>query len=265
MSEQEASVAKGKKEEEPDQVKTKGTEVESHTPIAEVINIDDMSIEETATDVGVLADVLGQDDNFKNPRRLLAETIFPDVDGALLKYSLTSRQSDLTYPMTVTKLPPCSVLEELEKDLTTSENAKSTPVAKISCYGVFDIEGIRLLKRFHRLKCLRREVSFEKKWLQSMFHNNRYQREVTEALLDRWNLDGAYLRSYDNYRITSQELSLLCGERYLSDELINFLGKKYCDKANEEGQIWQNVLLHHISQTALFLTALLRIYVIIMI
>ena len=75
-----------------------------------------------------------------------------------------------------------------------------------------------------------------------MFHNNHYQREVTEALLDRWNLDSAYLRSYDNYRRTSQELSL-CGERYLSDELINFLGKKYCDKANEEGQICQNVLL----------------------
>ena len=214
MSEEEASVAKGEKEEEPDQVRTKGTEVESHTPIAEVINIDDMSIEETATDIGVLADVLGQDDNFKDPRRLLAETIFPDVDSALVNYSLTSRQSDLTYPMTVTKLPPCSVLEELEKELTTSENAKSTPVAKTSCYGDFDIEGIRLLKRFHRLKCLRREVSFEKKWLQSVFHNN--QKEVTEALLDRWNLDSACLRSYDNFRITSQELSLLCSERYLS-------------------------------------------------
>ena len=118
-------------------MKTKGTEVESHTLIAEIINIDDMSIEETATDVGVLVDVLGQDDNFKNPRRLLAETIFPDVDSALVNYSLTSCQNDLTYPMTVTKLPPCSVLEEQEKELTTSENAKSRPVGKISCYGDF--------------------------------------------------------------------------------------------------------------------------------
>ena len=68
-------------------------------------------------------------------------------------------------------------------------------------------------------------------------------KEVTEALLDQWNLDGSYLVSYDNYRISSQELSLLCGERYLSDEVINFLGQKYCDKANEEIQICQNIFL----------------------
>ena len=32
--------------------------------------------------------------------------------------------------------------------------------------------------------------------------------------------------------MTSQDLSLLVGERYLNDDIINFLIQKYCDKAN---------------------------------
>lgn len=53
------------------------------------------------------------------------------------------------------------------------------------------------------------------------------------ALLDRWNKEGSYLAPYGNNCITSQELSLLCGERYLSDEILNFLVEKYCDKSNQ--------------------------------
>ena len=66
---------------------------------------------------------------------------------------------------------------------------------------------------------------------------------MTHALLDRWNLESRYLASYGNYRITSQELSLLCGERYLSDEIFNFLGHKFCERANNEHQACLNILL----------------------
>ena len=145
MSEEEASVAKDESEEESDQVTTKGTKVENHTPTAEVINIDDMSTEKIPTDVGVLADVLNQDDNLRNPGQVLGETIFPDVDSTLVNYSLTSSQGDLTDPVTVAKLPPHSVPDEIEKKLATSENAKSRPVAKILTYGDFDVVGIRVL------------------------------------------------------------------------------------------------------------------------
>ena len=66
---------------------------------------------------------------------------------------------------------------------------------------------------------------------------------MTHALLDGWNLENSYLASYNNYRITSQELSHLCGERYLSDEILNFLGNKFCDRANDDHQSCLNVLL----------------------
>ena len=54
---------------------------------------------------------------------------------------------------------------------------------------------------------------------------------------------GTYLASYHGYNITSQELSQLCGERYLSDEILNFLGQKYCDKSNQNRQGCHNILL----------------------
>jgi len=67
--------------------------------------------------------------------------------------------------------------------------------------------------------------------------------EVAHALFHRWNLQGTWLASYGSYKITSQELSPLCGERYLSDEVLNLLALKCCDRANEEQQSSHNVLL----------------------
>ena len=99
------------------------------------------------------------------------------------------------------------------------------------------------MQRFHRLKRPRAEVSFEKQWINKSFENTPFDPEVTHALFDRWNLQGTWLASYGNYKIKSQELSLLCGERYLSDEVLNFIALKYCDRANEEQQSSHNVLL----------------------
>ena len=59
--------------------------------------------------------------------------------------------------------------------------------------------------------------------------------KVTHALLDRVNEESKYLVSCKDYRITSQEYSIMCGERYLSDEIINLLVQRYnCDQANEK-------------------------------
>ena len=69
------------------------------------------------------------------------------------------------------------------------------------------------------------------------------QEEVTHARLDWWNIEGSYLAAYGNYRITFQDLSLLCGERYVSDEILNFLVERYCNKSNQEKQVEQNILL----------------------
>ena len=96
-----------------------------------------------------------------------------------------------------------------------------------------------VLQRFHRLKRLRAWVEFERAWLQSTFHLSAFTEDITQALLDRWNVEGTYLSSYDGYKITSHELSQLWGERYRNIAL----GQKYCDISNENRQECNNILL----------------------
>lgn len=184
-----------------------------------VLTVDD-GWEEKDVTLGsdILADVLCSNDNFCSPRRLLSEAIYPEVDRNLTTYKVVTSGVEVTNPITVSRLPPQSVLSKMEKNSNKTSR-----------------EGVRVLGRFHLMKGLRKQVQFEEIWLKNVFKNLRYQQEVTEALLDRWNKEDRYLAWHGNYQITSQTLSLLAGERYLhvSDEIINFLIQKYCDKANE--------------------------------
>ena len=220
----------------------------------DVITVEDVSDDKDVTSRSdIFADVLRSNDNFSNPRRLLSQAIYPEVDRNLTSFKkLTSGVSIPTDPITVTTLPPQSVLLEIEEEL---KKIKSVKVAfQFPNYGIFDREGIRVLGRFHSMKSLRRQVQFEETWLKQAFKNVKFEREVTEALLDRWNKDGNFLASYGNYHITSQSLSLLAGERYLSDEVINFLIWKYCDRANEaETQTSLKILLPSFLSTGVVL------------
>ena len=192
---------------------------------------------------GILADVVRSNGNFFHPRRLLSQASYPPVDGTLTTFEkVADSVSRLTDPTQVSAIPPQSVLSEIEGELNT--NNSSRVCFKIPGYGIFDREGIRVLGRFHEIKSLKRQVQFEEKWLKQAFCGVGYEREVTEALLDRWNKDDSFLASYGNYKITSQVLSSLAGKRYLCDEIINFLIQKYCDRANAvENQRGLKILL----------------------
>ena len=192
----------------------------------------DVVIDERNTSVsGILVDVVRNNENFFHPRRLLSQASYPPVDGALTVFEIvTESGNNLTDPTQVFVLPPQSVLSEIEEKLNKS---KTTPLFfKFPGYGIFDRDGIRVLGRFQLVKSLKRQVQFEEKWLKQAFNNEEYEQEVTAAMLDRWNKDGSFLASYGNYKVTSQVLSSLVGERYLCDEIIDFLIQKYCDKAN---------------------------------
>lgn len=193
-------------------------------------------------EMGILSDVQRRNDNFLYPRRILGESMFPEVDHTLVDYEIcTSYGTLITDAVNVRRLPPLSVLKQVNDEIRRSNSR--TSIAKFHLYGNFDSEGIRILQRFHRLKGLRREIRFEKTWLKTAFAASKFGEEVTHALLDRWNNDDTYLAVYQNYRITSQELSLLCGERYLSDEIINFLTLKFCEMANKSKEACQYILL----------------------
>lgn len=81
-----------------------------------VINVDDVPTEEIPQRIGIFSEVLCQNDNFRYPRRMLAEVNFPDVDGTLASFTLSVDRSKLTDSITVKMLPPQSVLEDIEKE-----------------------------------------------------------------------------------------------------------------------------------------------------
>ena len=181
---------------------------ETKKDVMSVIDVEDNPSDEIPLDFGLLSEVLRQDDNFRYPRRLLAEASFPNVNATLTSYTVGSSGSAMMEPITVKELPPQSVLNDIKKEFATSQNVASQLVVKINSFGDFNKDGIRILERYHRLKRLRAEVSFEKKWIKTVFKKNPFK-EVTHALLNRWKLESSYLASYGSYRITSQELSLL--------------------------------------------------------
>lgn len=202
---------------------------------SEAVELDFSSNEELGNDLSILSDVARRDDNFSNTRRTLGYTKFPEVDATIRTFTCRCIQNDpginVTDPLEVTRIPPHSLLQRAAEE---SRKAGSNVIVQFQSYGSFDRTGIRILQRFHRLRKLRNEVKFEEEWLRSAFQNmdNTLKNQVTCALLDRVNEEGKHLVSYKDYRLTSQDLSLMCGERYLSDEIINLLIQSYCDRAN---------------------------------
>ena len=82
-------------------------------------------------------------------------------------------------PITVKELPPQSVLNDIKKEFATSQNVASQLVVKINSFGDFSMDGIRILES---VKCLRAEVSFEKKWIKTVFKKNPFKEEVTHSV-----------------------------------------------------------------------------------
>ena len=111
-------------------------------------------------------------------------------------------------------------------------------VAEYPQYGCFTLEGLRILTRYDKIRNLARQVPEEIRWMATAFEGlpERDRELVAGALLDRWNTSGNVLVDYKGYKITSQDLSVLCCERYLNDEVMNLLIIKYCENANERRQ-----------------------------
>ena len=84
------------------------------------------------------------------------------------------------------------------------------------------------------MRTVKRQVPEEINWIDRAFENMPEidKKMVSEALLDRWNPNSSFLVENKSYKITSQDLSVLCCERYLNDEVMNLLINKYCDEAN---------------------------------
>lgn len=91
-----------------------------------VINVKDNPSDEIPLDFGLLSEVLHEDDNFRYPRRLIAEASFPNMHAMLKSYTVGSSRSAIMDPITVVKeLPPQSLLNDIKKEFATSHNVAS--------------------------------------------------------------------------------------------------------------------------------------------
>ena len=133
-------------------------------------------------------------------------------------------------PLNVDQVPPNSVLNLSMDALQHTLNKKGSKgnkeyVIEFPGYGCFTLESLRILSRYDKIQSVGREVSEDIRWLPlALKERSPTDRQmVTEALLDWWNMSCQCLVELKGYQITSQDLSHLCCERYLSDEIINLL------------------------------------------
>ena len=129
-------------------------------------------------------------------------------------------------------------IKELVKTKNKQENEKFNFIVQCDSYYSFTQEGVRILSRFDTLRRVKREVQEEERWQDGACGRlwAKEKETVKEALLDRCNLNGQLLVQCKGFHITLQELSVLCCERYLTDEIINVLTIKYCNAVNERLQ-----------------------------
>ena len=172
----------------------------------------------------------------------MTEAQLPLVDQSIRVYLIKRVKDELDAtlqdPLTVDRVPPISLVMESMEALVKAKNTKGNEgfkfVVQYNAYGCFNQEGVRILGRYDTLRVIRREVREEERWLDRACErlSSKEKQLLKEALLHRWNLNGQFLVQYKGFTVSSQELSVLCCERYLTDEVINLLIIKYCDAAN---------------------------------
>ena len=202
------------------------------------------TLDEQDVESSIIRNLCRRDVNFATPRRLLVDARLPIVDHTIqlftIKFLDSEQVDEITQdPLTVDRVPAVSVITESMDALLKTKRKKEGNglnfVVDYASYGCFTLDGVRILSRYDILRTVEREVHQEEKWLEQTFKGGPEQQKtlVTEALLDNWNAKGQYLVQRKGYTIKSQELSVLCCERYLTDEIINLFISKYCDTAND--------------------------------
>ena len=137
---------------------------------SDVINTD--NDDQSHIQRSILRDLCRRDDNFKTPRRYLAEAQLPFVDQNIQVFTIEHVSSELEDhpcdPLTVDRVPPISVVTESMKELVKKNkegNEEFNFIVQYASYGSFTQEGVRIPSRFDTLRRVKREVQEEARWL----------------------------------------------------------------------------------------------------
>jgi hypothetical protein len=109
----------------------------------------------------IVHDLMRKDDNFRTPRRILAEVYTPPVDISLdLAFVLKADFSSYTDTLKATCIPPNSRIQKALQCLQKHREKEKSGMS-IDGYGTFSQEGLHVLLRYHRMKEIKMEVQTE--------------------------------------------------------------------------------------------------------
>ena len=183
-------------------------------------------------------DLLRGTDELETSREELQQVHLPLTNANFAAFDIVSlsQNQECLNPLELSQIPPLRIVNASEKALRQAHNDNvSNAAVLIGGLGVFDRESLTIIRQYHRLKDIQKDIVFERDWIKDAFikESEANRKMVESAFFNNQCGQKKFIVSRKGSRVNSQVLSTFCGERYLSDESINILLDHYCSKANE--------------------------------
>ena len=182
------------------------------------------------------ADLLQIYGRFCSPRMVIASYHTPPVRRCTFSLSsLNVGNCVLADPFAVDWIPPEKVLNEASKRLH-SEGTPVTHVVKFNGLGTFNAQSLRVLQNYVAFKSIASKAVFEEQWLQEdtrgVSPNERLHLLNTVLYLPQKN--SGLIAKRNGIEIYVDDLTTLCGERYLNDKVIDYMLNMFEERANRK-------------------------------
>ena len=172
------------------------------------------------------ADLLKSTGRFSSPRMAIASYPTPPVQicNTFRLFLLNGSNIAFADPFAVDWLPAERVLNRASKSLHAEENSDACAV-EFDGLGHFNVQSLRVLQNYFAFKAVAKKALFEEKWLLEETHG------VSPS--ERLHLLNTVLYlSPKSGLVSVDDLTTLCGERYLNDKVIDYLLNLFEERAN---------------------------------
>ncbi len=190
----------------------------------------------TTTDAALLrSDLLQSSGRFCSPRMAIASYHTPPVRRCTTfsLFPLNAGNGSLADPFAVNWLPPERVINDASKSLFSKKKPESH-VVEFNGLGKFSAQSLRVLQNYFAFKSIATKATFEEKWLQEDTQrvSLKEKMHLLNTVLYLPPKNGGLIAKRNGIEIFVDDLTTLCGERYLNDKIIDFLFNLIDERAN---------------------------------
>ena len=202
-----------------------GSDDDPNTPVHSVTDTNASRLQE---------DLLKSNGRFSSPRMAITSYPTPPVQICNTFRLLLRNGSNIAFadPFAVDWLPPESVLNSASKALHVEENPDACAI-EFDGLGHFDVQSLRVLQNYFAFKAVAKKALFEEKWLLEETHgvSPSERLHLLNTVLYLSPRNGLVSKSH-GIEISVDDLTTLCGERYLNDKVIDYLLNLFEERAN---------------------------------